>query len=63
LATVYHPVSQTTAGQIFAVKELVEVQEVKQALTRKEMKDLRRPETGFYVETRVRDIQAANQTR
>lgn len=63
LATVYHPVSQTTAGQIFAVKELVEVQEVKQALSRKEMKDLRRPETGFYVESRARDVQAANQAR
>jgi hypothetical protein len=63
MATVYHPVTPATAGQIFAVKELVEVQEVDKALTPKEMKDLRRPETGYYVETRVQDLRAANKAQ
>ena len=55
LRTVYHPVSPDVAGQIFAVKELVDVQEVDQSLTRTEMKELRRPDTGFYVERRASD--------
>ena len=53
LRTVYHPVSPDVAGQIFAVKELVDVQEVDQALTKTEMKDLRKPDPGFYVEKRA----------
>ena len=53
LRTVYHPVSPTVAGQIFAVKELVDVQEVDQALSKNEMKGLRRPDPGFYVERRA----------
>ncbi|KAK5120288.1 hypothetical protein LTR85_006494 [Meristemomyces frigidus] len=53
LRTVYHPVSQTVAGQVFAVKELVDVQEVDQALTKREMRELRQPESGFYVERRA----------
>ena len=53
LRTVYHPVTPDVAGQIFAVKELVDVQEVDQALTKGEMKDLRRPDPGFYVERRA----------
>ena len=56
LRTVYHPVNPDIAGQIFAVKELVDVQEVDQALTSTEMKDLRRPDPGFYVERRVREL-------
>ena len=55
LRTVYHPVTPDVAGQIFAVKELVDVQEVDQALTPAEMKDLRRPDPGFYIERRIRD--------
>ncbi|KAH9821363.1 mitochondrial 54S ribosomal protein YmL33 [Teratosphaeria destructans] len=55
LRTVYHPVSQTVAGQIFAVKELVDVQEVAEKLTPQEMKELRRPEKGYYVERRARE--------
>ena len=55
LKTVYHPVSPDVAGQIFAVKELIDVQEVDQALTKTEMKELRRPDTGFYVERRAAD--------
>jgi len=53
LRTVYHPVSPTVAGQIFAVKELVDVQEVDQALTKGEMKELRSPDKGFYVEKKA----------
>jgi len=53
MRTVYHPVSQTVAGQIFAVKELVDVQEVDQALTKREMRELRMPESGFWVERRA----------
>lgn len=56
LRTVYHPVSPSVAGQIFAVKELVDVQEVDQALTKEEMKELRRPDPGYYVEKKWDDI-------
>lgn len=55
LRTVYHPVSPQVAGQIFAVKELVDVQEVDQPLSKTEIKELRRPDPGFFVERRVRD--------
>lgn len=53
LRTVYHPVSPSVAGQLFAVKELVDVQEVDQALSSQELKALRKPETGFYVEKKA----------
>ncbi|KXS94403.1 hypothetical protein AC578_7802 [Pseudocercospora eumusae] len=59
MTTVYQPVSKDVAGQIFAVKELVDVQEVDAPLSKTEMKDLRRPDPGFYVETRAKDIRAA----
>lgn len=55
LNTVYKPVTPSIAGQVFAVKELVDVQEVDRALTKEEMKELRRPDPGFYVESRARD--------
>ncbi|KAI5206962.1 hypothetical protein E4T38_03566 [Aureobasidium subglaciale] len=55
MKTVYHPVSQQVAGQIFAVKELVDVQEVDQKFTPEELKELRRPDSGFYVESRHQD--------
>ena len=55
MRTVYHPVSQSVAGQIFAVKELIDVQEVDRQLSKDEMKELRRPDTGFYVERRARE--------
>lgn len=58
MRTVYHPVSPDVAGQIFAVKELVDVQEVDQKLTNQEMKALRTPETGFWVEKRAKDIRS-----
>lgn len=52
LRTVYHPVSPQTAGMVFAVKELVDVQEVDERLGKREMRELRRPESGFWVEKR-----------
>lgn len=58
MATVYHPVSQQVAGQVFAVKELVDVQEVDEAFSRQEMKSLRRPDSGFYVEKRGMEREA-----
>lgn len=54
MRTVYHPVSPQVAGQIFAVKELVDVQEVGERLSKSEMRELRRPEPGFWVEKRAR---------
>lgn len=56
LTTVYQPVSQSVAGQIFAIKELVDVTEVDRPLTNVEMKELRRPDPGFWVESRARDV-------
>jgi len=52
MATVYHPVSQDVAGQIMKVKELVAVQEVDKSYTKAEMKEMRRPDPGFYIESR-----------
>lgn len=53
MATVYHPVRQDVAGKIMAVKELVAVEEVETPLTKAEMRDMRRPDPGFYVERRA----------
>lgn len=59
LKTVYHPVSPAVAGQIFSVKELVDVQEVDRALSEAEMRELRRPDKGFYVERRAHEREEA----
>jgi len=53
MRTVYHPVCPAIAGQIMKVKELVDVQEVEQALSKAEMKALRQPDPGFYVEKKA----------
>ena len=53
MATVYHPVSPQVAGQIFAVKELVDVHEVPEKMTKEEVKDSRRPDPGYYIEKRA----------
>ncbi len=53
MRTVFHPVHPQVAGQIMKVKELVAVSEVEQALTKSEMKDIRRPDPGYYVEKAV----------
>ncbi|PNS16701.1 54S ribosomal protein L33, mitochondrial [Sphaceloma murrayae] len=53
MKTVYLPVNHDIAGQIFSVKELVDVQEVASKLTSKTMKELRKPDPGFYVEQKA----------
>ncbi len=51
MRTVYHPVSPQVAGQIMMIKELVAVSEVDTALTKAEIRDKRRPDPGFYIES------------
>ena len=51
MQTVFYPVGQDVAGQIMKVKELVAVSEVEHMQTRGEMREARRPDPGFYVET------------
>ena len=51
MRTVYHPVSPQVAGQIMKVKELVAVSEVENSLTVKEMRELRKPDPGYYIES------------
>ena len=48
--TVYHPVTSSVAGQIYAVKELVDVKEVEGALSKADIKAARRPDPGYFVE-------------
>jgi ribosomal protein L30 len=50
MATVFHPVSPSVAGQIMRVKELVSVQEVERALTKQQVHLERKPDPGYYVE-------------
>ncbi|PLB38235.1 mitochondrial 54S ribosomal protein uL30m [Aspergillus candidus] len=52
MGTVFHPVSQDIAGKIMRVKELVEVREVQERLTRKQIHLERKPDPGYYVEKR-----------
>ena len=56
MTTVYHPVSQDVAGMIMQVKELLLVEEVKERKTKAQMKAERKPDPGFYVESRGNDI-------
>lgn len=51
MATVFKPVNASSAGQIMKIKELVAVSEVERALSNAEMRDLRRPDPGYYIET------------
>lgn len=51
---VFHPVSAQFAGMIMKVKELVRVEEVEKALSKKEVREERRPDRGFVVEGNVR---------
>jgi len=53
MATVFHPVSPSVAGQIMKVKELVAVSEVDKPLTKQEVHLERVPDPGFYVESRA----------
>jgi large subunit ribosomal protein L30 len=53
MKTVFYPVTPEVAGQIMKVKELVHVQEVEKPLSKVELKEERRPDPGFYVESAV----------
>ena len=53
MATVFHPVSPQVAGQIMKVKELVSVKEVETALTKQEVHLERKPDPGYYIESRM----------
>lgn len=55
MATVFHPVEPSVAGQIMKVKELVAVREVDEPLTKQQVHQERVPDAGFYVESRARD--------
>ena len=59
MATVFHPVTPSVAGQIMKVKELVAVSEVDEALTKQEVHAERVPDLGFYVESRADDAKNA----
>jgi len=56
MATVFHPVSPTVAGQIMKVKELVAVSEVDKPMTKQQVHQERVPDPGFYVESRAADM-------
>jgi ribosomal protein L30 len=53
MKTVFFPVTPEVAGQIMKVKELVAVQEVNKAMTKKELKEERTPDAGYYIESAV----------
>jgi large subunit ribosomal protein L30 len=53
MTTKYYPVTPSVAGQIMRIKELVDVKEVKHAMTDAEMRASRRPASGYYIETRA----------
>ena len=55
MQTVYQPVTPDAAGQIMKVKELVDVREVAEKMTKADMKESRRPDPGFWVERRAGD--------
>lgn len=50
MATVFHPVSPSVAGQIMRVKELVQVEECEDRLTKQQVHLERKPDPGYYVE-------------
>jgi large subunit ribosomal protein L30 len=52
MATVFHPVTPDSAGQIMKVKELVAVSEVAEAKEKWQIQEERRPEKGYYLEER-----------
>jgi large subunit ribosomal protein L30 len=53
MTTVYHPVTQSVAGQIMRIKELIDVKEVKNPMTKEQMRAARRPDPGYYIEKRA----------
>ena len=50
MATVFKPVNPSTAGQIMKIKELIAVSEVETAMTNAEMREMRKPDPGYYIE-------------
>jgi len=53
MSTVFHPVSPQVAGQIMKIKELVSVREVDKPLTKREVHEERKPDPGYYIESRI----------
>ena len=53
MATVFHPVTPDIAGKIMKVKELLAVSEVDKPLTKVEVHAQRRPDPGYYIESRA----------
>ncbi|QDS73945.1 hypothetical protein FKW77_008013 [Venturia effusa] len=53
MKTVFMPVTSDVAGQIMKVKELVDVEEVEERLTKAQIKANRKPDPGFYVEKKA----------
>jgi len=49
--TVYQPVNPQTAGLLLRVKELIKLELVDKKMTKEEMKELRKPEKGYVVES------------
>jgi large subunit ribosomal protein L30 len=45
--------SQSVAGQIMRIKELIDVKEVSHAMTKDQMRASRRPDPGYYVEKKA----------
>ncbi|KAH8708590.1 50S ribosomal protein-like protein L30 [Phaeosphaeriaceae sp. PMI808] len=56
MTTVYHPVTQSVAGQIMRIKELVDVKEVKRPMTKDQMRAARRPDPGYFIESRSGEV-------
>jgi len=53
MTTVFFPVSPEVAGQVMRVKELVSVVEVNKPLSKEELREERRPDAGYYIESAV----------
>jgi ribosomal protein L30 len=53
MAVVYKPVSRDIGGMILKVKELIDVEEMDTYMTKQDIKQLRKPDPGFYVEQRA----------
>ena len=53
MKTVFYPVTPEVAGQIMTVKELVAVQEVDQPMSKGELREERKPDPGYYIESSV----------
>jgi large subunit ribosomal protein L30 len=61
MTTVYHPVTQSVAGQIMRIKELIDVKEVEYPMTKDEMRAARRPDPGYFIEKTVGETMKAYQ--